>query len=429
MTNGGGVAAKNIIVVGAGLAGAAAAARLAASRCAVTLIEASDRVGGRGYARPFPGEIELVELGGAWIAPWHNRLRALAMENGLTLRPRHPVTARLYAQPEPGSYAERLAHERAVARVAADALLLKRGFGENEKGEVLRGVSFGAYLDRLGATSFTRALFSAWWVMSGNGDHREAAASEFLASSAYDGGLSEGMIMSWADTVVPGMDALASRMVEASGANIIFSAPVSEIRHHGKYVEVTAGADRHEAQACVVALGINQMRSIVFAPPLPGPKRDAIAIGHGGKCFKLWAKMEGIPVGTLATGDGHGIEFAFAERLAADGATLVVAFGLADSENRPADPAWVASEMTKLLPNARFIAHDWHDWMADPFAQGTWVAALAGHEAGLEAENWQPQGHLAFASSDYAPDQAGWFEGAVLSGEQAVDDLLRILSS
>jgi monoamine oxidase len=164
---------------------------------------------------------------------------------------------------------------------------------------------------------------------------------------------------------------------------------------------------------------------MTFSPPLPASKQEAIAIGHGGRCFKLWAKMEGVPVGTLATGNGRGIEFAFAERVTADGSTLVVAFGLTDAANHPGDPAWVAREMAKLLPNARFISHDWHDWMTDPFAQGTWVAALAGHEDGLEADNWRPEGRLAFASSDYAPDQAGWFEGAVLSGEQAADDLLR----
>lgn len=419
--------AANIIVIGAGLAGAAATARLAAAGCGVTLIEAGDRIGGRGYARPFLGGGEPLEMGGAWIAPWHHRLRKLVNEHGLTLRPRHPVTARLHAEAEPRTYAQRLVHERAIARVAADALLLKKGFGENEMGDAMRGVSFGAYLDRLAPPAFTRALFSAWWVMSGNGEHALAAASEFLASSAYDGGLTEGMIMSWADTVVPGMDALAARMIAASGASTNFSAPVSEIRRDDAHVEVIAGGTRLEADGCVLALGINQMRSIVFAPPLPAAKRDAITIGHGGKCFKLWAKMEGVPLGTLATGDGRGIEFAFAERSTTGGATLVAAFGLANDQNHPADPAWVASEMAKLLPNARFIAHDWHDWMADPFARGTWVAALAGHEAGLEAENWQPEGRLAFASSDYAPDQAGWFEGAVLSGEKAADDLLRLL--
>ena len=39
--------------------------------------------------------------------------------------------------------------------------------------------------------------------------------------------------------------------------------------------------------------------------------------------------------------------------------------------------------------------------------------------------NWQPEGRLAFATSDIAADQAGWFEGAVIAGETAAKALLR----
>jgi monoamine oxidase len=42
-----------------------------------------------------------------------------------------------------------------------------------------------------------------------------------------------------------------------------------------------------------------------------------------------------------------------------------------------------------------------------------------------DPENWQPEGRLAFATSDIAPDQAGWFEGAIIAGEAAATALLR----
>jgi monoamine oxidase len=57
-------------------------------------------------------------------------------------------------------------------------------------------------------------------------------------------------------------------------------------------------------------------------------------------------------------------------------------------------------------------------------ARGIWVAALSGHEAWLESGNWQAEGPLAFASSDYATDQAGRFEGAVIAGEDAAETVL-----
>ena len=47
------VSDSDVLIIGAGLAGAAAAEALAARGLSVTMLEARDRVGGRGYARAF----------------------------------------------------------------------------------------------------------------------------------------------------------------------------------------------------------------------------------------------------------------------------------------------------------------------------------------------------------------------------------------
>lgn len=414
------------VIVGAGLAGAAAALKLAQAGRRVRVIEARARCGGRGYARPYGGDGPQLEFGGAWITPWHHRIRALASEHGLTLRPRHPVTDRRRLGDGRMSHEDMVGHERAIARVAADLILLKKGFRENEKGEPLTGIAFGPYLDRLQCPGSTRDLFSAWWTVSGNGDHATIAASEFLASCSYDNGLAEGMITFWSDTVTPGMDVLAARMIAASGAELILSAPVTTVAQTVDGVAITAGPEIHRARTCILALGVNQMKPLRFNPALSAHKRDAITMGHGGRSFKLWIRAEGVAVGTLVTGDGSGIEFAFAERMDGDGATYIVAFGLMQENNHPSDAAWVKAQAARLFPNARVISHDWHDWVDDPFSRGTWVAAPAGHEAGLDPENWRPEGRIAFASSDYARQQAGWFEGAVIAGEEVAAELLKL---
>jgi monoamine oxidase len=72
---------------------------------------------------------------------------------------------------------------------------------------------------------------------------------------------------------------------------------------------------------------------------------------------------------------------------------------------------------------------DWatHDWIGDPASRGTWLTAPAGHPELVDPERFRPFGRIAFAGSDVAHEQAGWFEGALRSGAAAaghVDGLL-----
>ena len=143
--------------------------------------------------------------------------------------------------------------------------------------------------------------------------------------------------------------------------------------------------------------------------------------------MKLWIKARGVPVGALATGGGTGIEWMFAERQAADGATLLVGFGLADPAFDPASPRQAAEALHRFFPEARFVAHDWHDWIADPWSRGTWVTTTLGAEAATDAASWGRHGPLAFASSDFSPEGAGWFDAAVISGHHAAGEVLEFL--
>ncbi len=421
---------NKVIIVGAGMAGAAAALRLSKSGIRPLVIEAQARVGGRAFSRPFAASQDqsLVEFGGSWITPYHARIRAHVAELGLTLRPRAAVKQRLAlregqtATPYFASPEERQAHERAIARIAADAMLCKKSHAADELDRPLKGITFKNYLDRLDAPQATRQMLAAWWTVSGSGDHSVVAATEFISSCAYGGGLAENMIDVWSDTVEPGMGVLATRMLEASGAEVKQSCPIASIRQAEKHgVLITRDGEQLNFQHAVLAVGINAMRDIEFLPPLTGLRATAITRGHGGRAFKVLIKARGVSVGTLVTGDGQGIQLLFAERMRGDGEVLAIGFGLHLDDARPEDEAWVQDQFKRLMPNAQFIAYDWHDWIADPFSQGTWVAAPADIAEAFDAAAWQPMGRLAFASSDYAPEQAGWFEGAVRSGEAAAD--------
>src|SRR5271166_643259 len=72
----------DVIVVGAGAAGLAAARRLARQSLRVMLLEARDRIGGRVFSHPVPGIATPAELGAEFIHGPAPKTRALLREAG-----------------------------------------------------------------------------------------------------------------------------------------------------------------------------------------------------------------------------------------------------------------------------------------------------------------------------------------------------------
>ena len=79
---------SDVVVIGAGLAGLAAARRLAAGGHQVTVVEARDRVGGRTEGLVLEDGTPL-ELGGQWLGEGHTRMYELGdeLESGYPSRP------------------------------------------------------------------------------------------------------------------------------------------------------------------------------------------------------------------------------------------------------------------------------------------------------------------------------------------------------
>ena len=72
----------DVVVVGAGLAGLAAARKLTAEGIDCVVLEARDRVGGRTLNHSI-GDGKIVEVGGQWVGPTQTRVLELMRELGL----------------------------------------------------------------------------------------------------------------------------------------------------------------------------------------------------------------------------------------------------------------------------------------------------------------------------------------------------------
>jgi monoamine oxidase len=83
---------KECGVIGAGLAGLAAAYHLTQKRWKVTVVEATRRLGGRVMTRRFKRALGLVcELGGEWIGSDHREMQRLCCAFNLELQPHQYV--------------------------------------------------------------------------------------------------------------------------------------------------------------------------------------------------------------------------------------------------------------------------------------------------------------------------------------------------
>lgn len=427
---------SDILIIGAGLAGAAAAEALTKRGLSVTILEARERVGGRGYARNFADSDESLEFGGGWITPWQEHIRAACARHDIALRPRAPVTERRWFRDgalhrdAPCSEAERPAFERGLAQIVADAKRIGEGQAYDAAGRPLTTISLDDYLKRIAAPLSLRDLCRAWWTVSGNGDPAKIPVSELLGSCAYGDGTPDSMIEVWADTLVGGVSLLTERMIAASGATLRLNDPVARIQARGDGVTVAAKSGKYQARAALLATGLNPLRAIAFEPALPPAQTMALSIGHLGASIKVWAKARNVQVGVLATGGGEsagaGLEWMLAERAAADGSTYLIGFGLA-ADFDPAQPGAVAAEVARFFPEAQLIAYDWHDWVGDAFSRGTWVATPLGAPQAVAPATWAHTGRLAFASSDFSREGAGWFDAAIISGLDAAKEILKLV--
>lgn len=391
-----------VVVVGAGLAGLAAADALLDAGADVTVLEARDRVGGRVHSRALANGA-VVELGAEFVLPGHDVLRATAARLGLPLYEK----GTLYGDREP----------RGGEPVRRPELLdgIERLAQAGREGTVVDA------LDRLDLPQAVREAITA----------RIEVSTAYPADDQAAGVLGEAAASFGAFTshgIAGGNQELANALAARLGERLWLSSPVERIAWGDDGVRVlTAGAEV-AADACVVAVPATVTRRLTFEPSLPDRQRRALEGVTYGQAAKLFLQLAD-PAGPSATLDVPGRFWTYTQH-APNGDELPVASSFAGTAAALArlgvddGPERWAAAVRELRPDLTFapaapVLSTWHD---DRWAGGAYSARSLGlplDDEGL-AERVGP---LVFAGEHTAGEWHGLMEGALRSGARAAAEL------
>jgi monoamine oxidase len=418
----------DVIVIGGGLAGLTAARDLTEAGHRVIVLEARDRLGGRTWTGTLAGTGVAVEWGGTWVHPGSQPAVAGAIGRyGLRTDPH--LVASTYAWHVEGRL-ETGPHVVEGLRQAVDEFegpfeAIRARLDAATSMDELSGLAdldipvpdWLAGLDRSAASD---EAFLGFAAAMGGGDPDRLAALPLVLDAVQTGYRIDA---AWRDIGVSfgdGTRALVDAV--AAGLDTRRGHVARAVRHDADAVEVDVeGGAILRSRGVVVAVPLNVWRDIRFDPPLGTAKSRAAASGHAGHSSKVLAIARGVPAGIGAVGWGVPLQAMVAMRPVEGAGQLIAGFagrGRVDGDDREA----VQTAVRAYAPDAEVVASGWHDWSADPFARGTWCALPPGWLTdGTFAALEVPEGRLAFAGGDLAPDGAGWIEGALSSGGRAAE--------
>ena len=422
-----------VVVVGAGLAGLAAAYELRRAGFEVVVLEARDRVGGRVHTVRFPNG-QHAEAGGEYVDAIHTTMRRYARHFGLRLE-----DVRLQGTDLPGA-AYLQGHRRRFGAVfnrdvwaEADRFDGRMGAlaanlsASDPRGAALDRRSAADLLDESGLGSLARTLIAHDYIR----DDFTVEPSELSALFVAQGyKLTENLSDSGTEAfrIRGGNDQLPRRVAHALGGAIHLRAPVTRVVARSEGVRVEAGSDGVDADHCVIATPLPPLRQVDFVPALPAALAEAVAglqYGIGTKTLaqyatRFWRKqgfdgdtLTDLPISTTweAT-DGQpgraGVLLVYTMGAPGAAFTSLPAARRIDA---------VATELDRIYPGSRAELRGAQTvaWAREPYTGGTYTAYAPGQVSRFWRELRRPVGRIHFAG-EHTDAFTGYMEGALRSG-------------
>jgi monoamine oxidase len=444
----------DVVVIGAGFAGLAAARALDAAGAGVLVLEARDRVGGRTVNERI-GDDRVVEMGGQWVGPTQDRIAALAEAVGVETFPTHTEGENLLrlngrlrryrgtiprlgpiALLDVGRALRKL--NRLAARVDPEAPW------ETARASALDATSVAAWIEREMATATAKRLLRVAGRTIWGAEPEElsllhlafyvSSAGSFELLTDVEGGAQQ-------DRFVGGSQEVAIRVAAKLGDRVVLGAPVRRLERDGGGVTVTAPGVAARAKRAIVTIPPALTAAIEFDPRLPPARArlaQRMAPGWLVKATAIYSqpfwRADGLSGEALNEEGPVTMTFDNSPPEGSPGALVGFIGGrharsfaeLGKSERRRTVLACFESLFGPRARAAeRYIELD---WAAEPWSGGGPVSnfATGGWTASGPALR-EPVGPIHWAGTETATRWNGYIEGAVGSGERAASEALAAL--
>jgi monoamine oxidase len=459
-----------VVVVGAGYSGLAAARHLARSGVDVLVLDARHRVGGRSFTDVTPAGFT-IDRGGQWIGPTQDHLAALATELGVATFPTHTtgegVELRdgkreayvgLIPTSDPRGAADAVAAMLDLDLTAFDVPTEDPWAAPDAP--ALDSQTLATYLDtHLSAASARSVLEVAVKAIFGTGSSELSLlfALFYLHSGGGLTNLARTTGGAQERRFAGGSQQLAEGMAAELGVRVVLGAPVHSVAHGPDRVTVAArlhGPDSDPAdpaapsdplqvtaRRAVFAMSPVLCARLTYTPALPG-RRDQLCqrmpMGAVTKVHVIYEtpfwRDEGLNGQIVAPDSALGSTFDNSPQDASHGA--IVGF-IAGDDCRRLERAGPEARREAILhdlerafgPLARTpIEVVEQHWTAEPFTRGGPVAVSSpGALTELGPALREPVGPLHWAGTETATQWCGYLDGALSAGLRAAGEVLGAL--
>ena len=440
----------DVVVVGAGFAGLAAARELAQQGHDVLVFEGRDRVGGRSFTGSIAGLP--ADMGGTFVGPTQDAVLALAAELQLPTTPTHHQgknvihwrgRARSYRGTIPNLSLARLLDigrlrwqfERIARSVPVAAPWNARGALR------LDDVSLGEWLRSVRASASSRDLLTIMARVTWGCEPDDVSMLHAARYTHAAGGLDRLLDVengAQQDRFLGGTQQIAEAAAAELGTRVVLNAPVRRIDRHGAGVTITSDRGQAEAGYVIVAIPPAHRAAIEFAPPLPAEYHELAKHWPQGRLSKAYAAYS-TPFWRAAGFSGQALSdkgpvfITFDVSPHSDGPGILMgfvdarAFDSLPSGQRRGDAlrCFAALFGDEALKPLDYVDHRWGE---EGFAPG-------GPTAAVPPGSWtrfgpwlrEPVGPIHWAGTETADEWTGFLDGAVRSGQRAAAEVAAAL--